>query len=688
MNADLRLALMTFPQAWDGGRTLTLNALLIPSVDPLVDPLVANDPATPPFAAGRPALQVMVNAGLATMPDPAAAVAVAPAYSRPADPASTFRALESIVTVKATIAAPVAAAPVTTRIRKALPDSFVAAGGAPPDGELTTGAEDYACAMRCDDPPVPKLPPAPQAISWGEVISYALRQPLLAAALGLRYTLSIDLDDAQVAALADGGYVFVALDPADPWAAAQPGEIRMHAARIPPLDATPRTVFAAVQFAVGGAGNDRTDDAMRVAETYSDGFAKLVHCSQPDNLEVTLDDGELPPATDLGIQIGWDDRQVVTWHNDQLSLLAARVAGPDALDAASQAPLGVLGYRVDVADVTPTPADPAPPPRWESLVRVHSDLPAPLDVAFDGELTVEPVPTRPATASAADAWLPRYFATWRGGSLCEPDTTPHELTSRTAAAQPPSRTALGLTTLLSYGNTYAFRVRLADLSSGGPEHTAGGPLDPSPSSTATQTFRRLVPPKSPDVTQIPAPAPDPDPGRPPPPGMPDTLEIRRPIIGYPEVLYTHLGDDAPTRDAIRVALVAQAVSGATATAGLPDPDVDAVEIEVSVRHPLHDVGLGNSVYGAPLYRVTRALRTLEGAAPLVTDPGTSVALEYVEAPDVAAIDPPGPNAPLPIPRGRDVRITVRSKLREDEPDYFGAQIGAGLISTIAVRCEV
>ena len=132
--------------------------------------------------------------------------------------------------------------------------------------------------------------------------------------------------------------------------------------------------------------------------------------------------GDLAPATDLGIQIAWDDKQVVTWHNNQLDLLAARRAG--TLTDTTRAPLGVLGYRVDVADVTPpSPGGVPPPPNWQSLTSITTQLPAPLGT-FTGELAIEPAPTGPSSTAGSDAWLPRYFANWRGGSLCEPDATP------------------------------------------------------------------------------------------------------------------------------------------------------------------------------------------------------------------------------------------------------------------------
>ena len=51
------------------------------------------------------------------------------------------------------------------------------------------------------------------------------------------------------------------------------------------------------------------------------------------------------PATDAGIDLGWDDEQVTVWLNRQLEAMRKRL---DPLQKAVEAPLGVSGYRVDV----------------------------------------------------------------------------------------------------------------------------------------------------------------------------------------------------------------------------------------------------------------------------------------------------------------------------------------------------
>ena len=120
-------------------------------------------------------------------------------------------------------------------------------------------------------------------------------------------------------------------------------------------------------------------------------------------------------------------------------------------------------------------------------------------------------------------------------------------------------------------------------------------------------------------------------------------------------------------------------------AGLPDPDVDRVDIEVLVRHPLHD-GSGRTFQ--TLYHATRALDPVAGGAPLGTDPGTVVPVAYVDAPTIEGwAAQQAETGPLLIPRGRDVQIKIRAALRDDDTNYFAAQARPTMATTIAVRVE-
>src|SRR5262249_42504592 len=145
------------------------------------------------------------------------------------------------------------------------------------------------------------------------------------------------------------------------------------------------------------------------------------------------------------------------------------------------------------------------------------------------------------------AWLPLYFAQWAGSSLVLPDPVvqllayPARAANTDDAAKPLPVPALPnpspdltLVPLLRYGTDYEFRVRLVDLTGGGPRWD--DPIVPrglAPTSLAP--FRRFVPPKSLEVEATP-PAPAP-PDKPPAMRTITTLAVRRPRIGYPEAIF-------------------------------------------------------------------------------------------------------------------------------------------------------
>jgi hypothetical protein len=120
---------------------------------------------------------------------------------------------------------------------------------------------------------------------------------------------------------------------------------------------------------------------------------------------------------------------------------------------------------------------------------------------------------------------------------------------------------------------------------------------------------------------------------------PAALTIFRPAIGYPEVLYTHLGDSAAARDTIVQHYLTQAAGiqpGSGDVAGLPDPDVEAVRITVEVRAPAHDVaGPDGALDGnyRMLYQTRRILPPLP-AGPTPSDSGLTIDIAYVDTPSI------------------------------------------------------
>ena len=248
-------------------------------------------------------------------------------------------------------------------------------------------------------------------------------------------------------------------------------------------------LFSALLFPVADDGvTPVADDAFREAELYDNGMARLVHGSQSD-------EGD-------SIQLAWDDEQIAEWFNRQ-------VDRDGAGNLPSDAPLGVAGYRVDVR----RQGD----PDWNSLVRVESrgDLslgPHQLG-AFAGESVVEAIPMQVSKRRPSEYWMPSYFCSWRGSSLVlidedyrrlheHPDLQTPELAPRLLNREQLFRPVDDKAVPLEYGNTYEFRVRLADLTRGGPASTDAGarsarPLGDDDSVPAPQGPRQDSDPRAP-----------------------------------------------------------------------------------------------------------------------------------------------------------------------------------------------
>ena len=663
--SDLALSLMTFPQDWDGAG-LDLNVLLVPATDP-----TANlSPSGPPFSGTTYTLQAIFIPGLDSPPaegDPASKVFTV-STPAPASASTLFNALKAKLAPTAIAQTSMAG----VSIRKALPPSYTSsfAFEQPRNPAFFSLGEDFGCSMRGKDPQ-PLQPPPPATVSWGQIISYALHQPELAAALGLVYA-SVRITPAP-ADVAGGGWLYVRFDPAsDPYAAdlaGTPDLIRTFAARIPPLTAS-RSLFAPLLFPVSATSMDPEvyDQANLEVQEYDDGFAKIVHCSQPTSADAAIgDQNQLVPATDAGIQIGWDDEQVTVWHNRQLD--GSRATTADNL------PLGVLGYRVDVQE------DAAGP--WTPLCSAQA--PISFDPAVDGviafEPPIEPVPTR-SLGGDDEAWLPRYFAQWQGGSLVVTDPVPYQLTAGTKPQAPSILSSLVPSGLLRYGHTYQFRTRLADLTQGGP--AAGtGPLHSAPASTATCTFQRFIHPRKPrvqttrDTTN---------------PQTITQLSVWPPILGYPEFLF------AGVSDSIIPTLIAQVPTGKASNQilGANDPDVDTLRIIVEAKAPAHDASDPEQLDGP--FRLVYQVDTpfpppaADPVAAYPPDPAQAIVVNpiYTDVADIATLPPPAAANPqlLPIPRARDLRIRLVAVAHNANPAYFGdPTIQVGLTTSLDTRSD-
>ncbi|HWQ69422.1 MAG TPA: hypothetical protein VN494_05610 [Patescibacteria group bacterium] len=650
--APERLTLLPFPQAWTDG-VLSLRAVVLPRGTPM-DPLITGVPGVedaPAFADGEIQLEARLIPSLTKLPDPADVTAVRDlGVASPADRRPLFELVESQFVIDPALeTATKNPRRAGRQIKKLLTPSYINAFAfAGPRTPFAVLGDEYACAMRraCQLGKPPGPPPSNKTI-WGRAISQCLRQPLLAEQMGLLFRANVT-PDANF--FANGGWLFLALRATSAYAehaTAQPDLIATYAARIPALSVN-RTLFAPVLFPVTATpppGN--YDEIFGETAGYDDGFAKIVHATQqttgmPIGLESNQTaQGPAPsPVRDTGIQLGWDDEQLLVWMNRQIA---------DPATETRQSPMVVRGFRIDV--------------REEGDVDFHSLMKAEADLAvggedighFTGELNVEVAPLQLENQEDGDYWTPAYFTQWQGRSLVTEDTVDLKLSGYAGTLgqyTPVDDRAVEL----RYGRTYQFRVRFADLASGGPPPNAVS-INPAPAPIATRPFRRFVPPGLPRVEGVPA-VPDPlDP--------PDELTITRPTIGYPTAVFT----GAPNAETRLLADAQRIKNEGTGDApGIPDPDVDTAEISIAV------VGLrfdsANDGTGVP---PVRTIYTTTRAFPDDPDEPLVVELDWLDVSDVTTVAAPAVG-PLPLPRAREVIVTVRAVGRSDPGlDYFGSE---------------
>jgi hypothetical protein len=615
-----RFTLMALPQFFNG-TDLSLNIVVLPRNQNPLAPAIEADPTVPDavaFAEAKFTFEAKIISGLETFPNSLAATASrALVTAPPADAQNLFTALGQQFKIqnlshsnqvldanvdRANLKPPVLQ---ETSVFKYLPLSYRHAFNftSPRTKNASTG-DAYSCAVRSAGF-VPGFQRSSDEISWGKVFAYALRQPLLAAQLGMIYKTSLTISTTDYP---HGGWLYVDLADDSDYRAQQRDEetfIKRYAVRIPAL--TPgaaRPVFAPVLIPVLSKANagdpdpapdGNYDDLFIEAADYDDGFGKITHAFQPVSLNLLAEESDgAHPVKDVGIRLGWDDEQILIWYMRQM-MIDPTVTGPDKrLDA----PLTVFGYAIDVRETATPPRD------WESLTSVRSKAPlslqylsggAPASISlgdFSGELPYQVYPSQLDGDLTKSYWLPMYFASWNGHSMVLPDEDAANIYQNTADVKADPLTlktgtgvsgpaqilankiyeALSVKSTLLYGNRYEFRVRLRDLSGGGTDNNpAVKPLNISPSSIGHCHFKRYVAPQSVrvknltvnsdvSITDV------------------DLIELTRPLLGYPAVAYTGKYADP-------VGLLTQASKDMVGKEafGIEDPDVDEVEVTVEVE---------------------------------------------------------------------------------------------------------
>ncbi len=437
-------------------------------------------------------------------------------------------------------------------------------------------------------------------------------------------------------------------------------------------------MFAPVQFPVLVTEPAGTYDNVFIeASEYDDGFAKLVHSFQPVSQNFLSEESDgFHPTKETGIRLGWDDEQILTWYVRALAQDSS-VGVNQRLDA----PLGVSGYKIDVHEQGA--AD------WNSLNFVTSK--APLFIAeqnfgtYAGELNYNVYPSQINGDTSSNYWLPMYFANWAGKSMVLQDDDAADIYQNNADVKPdPLTNVTGATqnnlnkiyrpgnikTSLLYGHIYEFRIRMSDISGGGP--SAGDkPFYEAPSPITTTHFKRYVAPHPLRIADL---IPNDDSKL-----FTDlSIKINRPLLGYPSVVFT--GKYADPIGLLKTA--SQNMAGKEAF-GISDPDVTSVEIVVEIKALQMDNLLsatGTESY-IKYYTTTRKFPT----ASTTFDDELDVPLQYVDAhvlnfgdesdlgddftftkAQIDAMDA------LPLPTGRTVRLTLRAVCKE-VVGYFGSE---------------
>ncbi len=686
------LSILTFPQRWQNNQ-LTLRVLVIPrNIDPTMPATTV--PLTDAWCNATITLQARLISDPEKYPATTEPDTVFPlnGISMPPNVADIFN---EIATQLGGIrdSKKLEPAEATHRARKYLPESYRNSFNFTSPRTKDAAIDDaYHCAIKDKvDIDIPFI--QTDNLSWGKVFAFCLRQPALAERVGFVYEATIDVDPDLVK---HGGWLYV--DTVNGCSYTEttlgsPAMIKRFAAKLPKLKKDDnRALFAAIQFPVlldpvlvppdatdaeVPVPPNNMDELLIEAAQYDDGFCKIVHANQPVSSDLLREkeDKELPVITEAGIRLAWDDEQLLIWMNRQLRK-DEKVTTPGGRNIA---PMGVMQYRVDVrlhSDVLPNPN------AWLPLCKVknNADLVIGANVidTINGEkeLGVEVYPAQIDQRKDQPFWLPQYYANWIGKSLVLADVDAITIFQKEEnniiekqAKKFDQYSAAGLDGFrLTYGNKYDFRVRLADISGGGPaidENRVYAAAAPE----GFCDFRRWVQPQTVRLQEV----------------LPieddafftgNELNMRRPLLGYPAVLFTGKYPNGVNE------LVADAEDAKLnrRELGLADPDVEMVEVLVEVKALEMDMLLRHDTDSRESYaRLYITQRKFD--APLNSI--LNIPLTFVDAPvlnftdsqdlGILGLVPGGDNINLHndivLPKSRNVRITLRPVV-ENKPEYY------------------
>jgi len=705
---------MTFPQK-HVGKSLYLNVLIVVrNFNPLLDD--ALNALSPAWVDCNLRLQAIVI----DSPDDYPRLDLLPStpYDLPAlkmSPEATdiFTSLQSRFKITMSPQDPAARSNNTNilPVKKYLPNTYRQSFNftSPRNKDICMIGDEYHCAVKKNPDPVapPGFVQSTDDTSWGKVFAFCLRHKELAKKCGfIHEQLKIDLADNTYK---NGGWLYVDLHPDCSYFTATQNDqtyTKRYAARIPKLDLNAgRNLFAAVEFPVlidngvpqpdypVAPSSSILDEMFIEAAEYDDGFCKIVHNYQPvsNSLIKEEQDDEHPVTNDIGIRMGWDDEQLAIWNARQLGADPSTGKRPDA-------PLGVYQYRIDVREKSD---DPMNPNDWIPLCRVRYDKDVFLDATLIGkkndelEMGVEVYPAQ-LDGHGGDFWLPSYFSQWIGNSLVLQDEDAIAIYHKdeidknhlgvTNEYDPPGEQpfkaakhdfykAAGLDQVeLLYGHQYEFRVRMADITGGGPV-IADNPFYDAVSPITNCLFvRHVIPQTFNFVTPIPVKDTD--------IFVNNVLSVKRPLLGYPGILFTGGYNDAvqklidDSNDVID--------NNLKRSIGLYDPDVDRMEVIIEIK----SLGMDTTIRKRDAKDNFALLYTTIRSFPAGNfDIQLDVPFTFIDAPVLnftgskqlpdLGLNTSGKTdidqrTDLVLPAARDIRITVRP-VTITKPDYYGGK---------------
>ncbi len=588
-------------------------------------------------------------------------------------------------------------------IRKYLPETYRSAFNfVKAKTKFALIGDEYHCSVKNKDPKVTDENTARDVLSWGKVIAYCLRNPALAEKAGLIYRASIALD-ADEKLFENGGWLYTEFAEISDFN----GIAKMqYAARIPALKGlNERAIFSAVQFPVpdNPINNSGYDEILKDAIVYDDGFAKIVHANQPINQDLLQEsDHSNPPLKDIGIRLGWDDEQIAIWHNRQM-LQKEEVSG-NSIDA----PLGVFGYKLDVrkkGDVKWLSQNSLIAKQTMSLANGEVNLFENGDLLEPG---IEIHPTAHGNSKNDGFWLPIYFSGWAGKPVTLADKDAEDISQLTAekmvVLRPDIENSINtipkkvfhpylanpeFTLPLVYGEDYEFRVRLMDISGGGPKVTDEG-LNGGEKPITEIHFKRHIAAGALKIATLE------NVYNALPKGTPavllkDTsilqniingdnpiLSLKRPLLAYPAVVYTGKYNNVVEKLKAILNNIPADSDKQSVDIGLADPNVDFFKVRVEAKSLEMDNGRSENGKEPFILLYEKEYRLEQASDDYDQTFELEIIHEDIKVIDlVGGFDDTGTANQLVLPTSRQLRLTFIPLIKAADNDYADTHILEG-----------